>query len=436
MGNGLPEKRRRAGIVAAIAVMLTSAALPLMGASKTTSSRPVKPAVKAPATKPAPVATQNKGNPLLPPAVSLEGFYADLSLVAKIPGIAPAGFEPLYSAADWQAFREKFGAEADGVTKLKSSGQIAFAQKLIDAATGPEASAASSGQQRLLLVRAVAIAYRSKEGFPTANKAVEAYFAIMDKKSPTQVGALWTISNTMSRTSVTPKPDRIRYDAIAARANMQLSLVLLDADQIDAAQAMIHQVAYHEGWLKSDPYTRSLIAQVRTEVKQQAAMMDYLATQYQPAIHNDVTALTAVYLYGRYVKQNLSLVADLPSRVPDSTLDILARKLDAAARGDMDAAFAAAESLRLTAAVLSDPHLRSRTLYAAMQLYDAYVAAPSTEKNRVQRTLARINREAVVSDGARKAHSVDPFAPPPPPATVPAVPAAPAAPAALGMAEP
>jgi len=162
--------------------------------------------------------------------------------------------------------------------------------------------------------------------------------------------------------------------------------------------------------------------------------MDYLATQYQPAIHNEVGALTAVYLYGRYVKQNISLVADLPGRVPESTLAILSRKLESASRGDMDAAFGAAESLRVTAMAMPDAHIRSRTLYAAMQLYDAYMANPATEKNRVQRTLARINREAVVSDGARRANPVDPFAPPPPPAPTSApVPSRVIEPAALGV---
>jgi hypothetical protein len=100
--------------------------------------------------------------------------------------------------------------------------------------------------------------------------------------------------------------------------------------------------------------------------------------------------------------------------------------------------FTAAESLRLTAAALPDAHLKSRTLYAAMQLYDAYMASPATEKNRVQRTLARINREGVVADGARKPHAIDPFATPPAasapaPTHTPAThPASATSPAALG----
>ncbi|HVT83368.1 MAG TPA: hypothetical protein VHM90_22195 [Phycisphaerae bacterium] len=444
MGHGLPNKRW-AGFLAA-GVMGLGMALPLPGASRPLATRP---AASHPATVAAHSATRPAGraavsgtahpaspsapalvrtNPLLPPAIGLDGFYADTSLIAKLPAMAPLGFEPLYTSQDWVSFRERFGAEADAITHLRSSGQIAFAEKLIEGAN----PAASPGLRRLLLTRAAAIAYRSKEGFPTADKAVQGYFAILDRKSPAQVGALWTLANTMARTSVTPKPDRIRYDGVAARANMQLALLLLDADQIDAAQAMIKQVAYHEGWLKGDAYTRGQIAQVRSLVKQQAGMMEYLATQYQPAIHNDVAALTAVYLYGRYVKQNIALVADLPGRVPESSLALLAQKLDGAAHGNMDATFAAAESLRVTAAAIPDAHIRSRTLYAAMQLYDAYMASPSTEKNRIQRTLARINREAVVSDGARRGNPIDPFAPAPATTTAPGAPLRPVEPAALG----
>jgi len=66
-----------------------------------------------------------------------------------------------------------------------------------------------------------------------------------------------------------------------------------------------------------------------------------------------------------------------------------------------------------------------------MQLYDAYLAAPQTERDRVQRTLALIAREGVVSDGARKGITIDVFAPPPAPANAPQPPAVPAHPPVL-----
>jgi hypothetical protein len=363
-----------------------------------------------------------KRNPLLPLSVAIENFYVDLSLSPKeAPPMLPAGFESLLRATDWETYRTRFGAEADGVARLRSSGRNAFAARLIEAAApGPERSAFSPALQRYLLVRAAAIAYRSGDGFPTADKAVTDYLYLMDKHSAAQVGALWSMANAISRTSMTPKADRIRYDGIAARANMQLALLMLEADQINSAQAITKQIAYHEGWLKDDPATRAQIARVRTEVRQAAAMMDYLATQYEPAIHNDVPALTAIYLYGRYVKGSAALVADLPGRVPGSPLAVMARSLDAAARGDVASAFTAAEALRVAAANMPDACIRARALYAAMQLYDIYLASPESERDRVNRTLARIAREAVVADGARKRGSIDPFASPMPTATAPA----------------
>jgi hypothetical protein len=384
---------------------------------------------------------------MLPVPIAIDGFFLDLTLSPVVAPTTPAGYEPLLTPGEWKTYRERYGNEADNLTRQRTSGQIAFAAKLIAAAeyvpAGPELTADSQNLRRYLLLRAAAIAYRSREGFPTADKALQAYLGLMDKNSPAQVGALWTLSNQVSRLSVTPKPDRIRYDDVAAKANMQLALLMLEYDQIEAAQAIIKQAAYHEGWLKSDPTTRAKIGRVRTEVHQTATMMDYLATQYRPAIRNDVTALTTVYLYGRYVKGNLAVVADLPGRVPGSSLAQLARALDAAGQGDVEAAFTAAEGLRLTAMHIPDSIIRARALYAALQLYDKYMAAPETQRTRINRTLARIAREGVVSDGARKAGSIDPFAPPPlppppPTATAPApapaptsTPAHPAQPAEL-----
>jgi hypothetical protein len=258
-------------------------------------------------------------------------------------------------------------------------------------------------------MRAAAIAYRNKDGYATADKAVAGYMKGMDRKSATQVGALWTIANAMSRMAVTPKPERIRYDGIAARANMQLCLILLEADQVEAAQGMIRQIAYHEGWLKNDAATRGMIAQVRARVKATDAMMDYLATQYQPAIRNDVGALTAVYLYGRYVKGNEGIVADLPGRVPGSSLTQLASSIDAAGR-DPVMAFAAAENLRVVAGNVPEGLLRQRTLYAALVEYRAFLTSPATERDRIRRTLARMSLEQLVADGARGPAAIDPFA--------------------------
>ena len=404
------------------------AAGPAWGEKSTSKTTRVTTPAKAPP-NPVPAAPAAKTNPLLPPQIAAEGFYIDLSLVQKAAATTPEGFSPLYTAEEWGAFRERFGMEADGLARQKLSGQLAFAEKLIGAATAPEMGSSGKitpGLQRLLLLRAAAIAYRTREGFPIADKAVTAYLGMMDKKASAQVGALWTIANQISRMAATPKPERIRYDAIAAKANMQLALLLLEADQVDAAQSITRQIAYHEGWLKSDPETRGKIAQVRAHVKATGAMMEYLATQYQPALRSEESALLVIYLYGRYVKAEPAIVADLPARVPGSRLAQLAAELDIAERGDMGQAFAAAEQLRAIAAGVPDTVIRQRTLYAALKLYDAFLASPQTERDRIHRTLALMAREGVVADGANKALAIDPFAEaaaPAAPAVRPAVPA-------------
>ncbi len=401
------------------------------GVSKATSLHP--PTAAAPEAAPVPT------NPLLPAQIPLQAFFPDLSTLDKQPASAPVGFAPLYKPEEWQTYRNQYGAEADSNNKQKSSGQLAFAQKLIDAAAAPvagKAPATPSGLHRLLLLRAAAIAYRTREGFTTADKAVAAFLAGMDKTSPAQVGALWTLANAMARTSVTPKPERIRYDGIAAKANMQLALLLLDADQVDAAQAIIKQIGYHEGWIKSDKSadgdaTRGRIAQVRARVTQVAKMMDYLATQYGPAIHNDPNALMVVYLYGRFVKNDPSIVADLPGRVPNSPFAILAASIDAAVHNPA-AGFAAAENLRVAATILPDGLIKQRTLYASLQNYREFLNAPQTERDRIHRTLARMSVEAVIADGAHGPTLIDPFAAPVPPATVPSLDTEPAT---MGMAD-
>jgi hypothetical protein len=388
-----------AGVVAAMA------AGGALGATPSHGKKSVPPPV---------VAMPVTGNPLLPPAIPVEQFFFDLTLVAKAPAVTPGGLEPVYSAEDWSAYRARFGAEADGLTKLKSSGLIAFSNKLI-AAAGE--AGVSPGLQRLLLLRAAIDCYRTREGFTTANKAVTGYEKIFDMHSAMQVGALWTIANAMSRSITTPRADRIHYSAIAARADMQLTLILLDHDQLAAAQSLVKLVAYHEGWVHTsgataaDKVVHGQIAQVRALVRQTTTTLDYLATQYEPAINGDDPALMAIYLYGRYVKGKPAIVADLPGRKPSSPLAKLAASL-AAAEHDPEAMYDAAETLRIVASTLPEGVLKQRTLYAALQNYRGFIAAPQTERDRVKRTLARMAIESVIADGARGPTALlNPFAP-------------------------
>ncbi|MCL2645772.1 MAG: hypothetical protein FWD61_02065 [Phycisphaerales bacterium] len=395
-----------AGILAGSAVAAPRATNSRSARSSSSSPPPVAPA---------------RGNPLLPPPIAVEGFFPEMTLVQKRPMTPPpasAGFEALYTSEDWDAYKARFGAAAEELPRKRASGQIEFANTLIDAADVKLHPELSPGLRRLLLLRAAAISYRSAAGYPTANKAMSEYQQLMDLKSPAQVGALWTMANAMSRISVTPRADRIRYSGIAAQANMQFALLMLEADQIDAAQSMVKLLGYHEGWLKSNTYLRGLITQTRTIVRQSATMMDYLSTQYRPAIAGDDDALMRLYLYGRFVKNDPTLVADFPSRKPTSAMAQLADQLQTAER-DVTANFAIAELLRTVAASLPDGMLKQRTLYAALERYRTFIRSPETQRERVKRTLALMAIEAAVSDGARPGVTIQPFASPPPPPASP-----------------
>jgi hypothetical protein len=341
--------------------------------------------------------------------VAAEALMPEMGSVQKGPMAGVAGFEPIYTEGEWAAYRGMFGAEADAIGRKKSSGVAELAGRMIAAGDG-EAKRADGrkGLARLLYLRAAAVCYRNRDGFPTANRAVEGYRGVMDIHQPLQVAGLWAMTNVMSKMAVTPKPERIRYSGIAARANMQLALLLLDADQIEAAEGMIRQIGYHEGWLKGQGQVRAQIAAVRAQVKQTAGLLEQLGELYGPAVKGDDSALMQIYLYGRYVKGKPELVADLPGRKPGSPMAQLAGAIGAAEK-DPAAAFTAAEMLKGVASTMPDGVLKQRTLWAALGYYKAYVKDPATERERVKRTLARMSIEAVIGDGARAAHAVKPM---------------------------
>lgn len=357
------------------------------------------------------VVALSPNNPLLPPQVAADALMPELSVLQKMPMVAPTGFEPIYRGDDWATYRQEFGEEADNVGRKKSSGIAEFATRLIAAADAQAADGKDGrlGLARLLYLRAVGLTYRNRDGFVVANKAVEGYQRVMDTKAPLQVAGLWTMTNQMSKMAVTPKPERIRYSGIAARANMQLALLLLDRDQIDAAEGLMRQIGYHEGWLKGDTKTRSEIAAVRVQVKQTAGLLADLGRKYEPAVRGDDAALMEIYLYGRYVKGKPELVADLPGRKPASAMAQLAGAI-AAAQNHVDADFTAAEMLKNVGESMPDGVLKRRTLWAALGYYKTYIKDPSTERERIKRTLARMAIEAVIGDGAQGPHAIDPMA--------------------------
>lgn len=364
-----------------------------------------------PARTPTPAAEPRRfANPLLPDQVSIAGLFPEMTSQQKAPSAGVPGFSPLYTAEDWEVYRSRFGAEADGLVRKKSSAYAELAGKFIATA---EESSDRPGLQRLLLVRAVALCYRNRDGYTQAGKALAAYQRCADLSVPAQVAALFTLSDTLSRYSTTPRPERIKCSAIAAKANMQLALQLVELGQLDAARSLIKKITYHEGYVRSDAHLRARIAQVRGLVNSTGTMMEYLYDQYQAVVtKNDEAAALRLYLYARFVRHTPTIIGELHQRSSATAIQSLASAL---AQADRDAAqaFAAGDLLRNVAAELPDGVIKSRTLYAAQRYYRAFLHEPSTETQRVKRTLAQMAVQAVAADGARPAPTIRPFEEPP-----------------------
>ena len=392
------------------------------------------------------------GNPLLPGQVDLAGFWVDLGAVQKAPTVAPAGFVALYSPADWAVYNEKFGTEAAALGKLRSSGQLEFARKLIAAA---KAEPRRDGLKRLLLARAAAIAYRHREGTPVAAEAIGEYQKVMDLTVPADVAGLWTLADAMTRYATTPKVDRLKFSNLAAKANVQLTMLLLEAGQIDGALKVSKMINRHEVAVRHDDRLRPLAGQTKALVSQTVEMMQDLGEKWnllaKVGTDGGVTggdtgkenaAALSIYLYARFVKPQPELMNEvLMSRGVMGGVAGGAGTGKAAGQGgavgavgqlhkilelaktDPVANYAAGEALKQIAegGGLAEGLLKHRVMAAAWQYYRAFYESPANETLRVKRTLAGIAMQALLVDGARGTPVIRPFEEPPAPAaTVPA----------------
>ena len=363
-------------------------------------------------------------NPLLPTQIDAAALIPELPLLQKMPTMAPAGFLPLYSDADWAGFRGKFGEEADAVGAKKASLQLDLAQRMFDAALStPE----RTGINRLVMLRVVAIAYRNKDGSTLVAKAIDAYQTAMDRNLPTHVAGLWQMADIVARYSATPRELRPKYSLLAAKANVQLAMLLLDGGQVQAAQGIIKMLGRHEAALKLDPPFKAQAANARALVGQTIIMMDEMAAQIAALQKGDANAPMRLYLYGRFAARPplpadggispAEIVQKIVERDPGSSAAAMDQAINKA-NADVLAAFDAAEMLKAAAAGLGEGILKHRVLAAARDGYTAFLASPLTDSERVKRTLARIAREAVVSDGASAQPRIRPLEAPP--ATQPA----------------
>jgi len=373
----------------------------------------------APEGPPARQETGSQGNPLLPPPLAVEALWPDLAMAAKAPGAVPDGLTPTFTADDWAAYRQQFGSAADDVLRKRASQVAEFAQELIGAAAKTE----QPGLRRLLLIRATVLTYRATSGNPTAQKALAAYREAIDLNAPAQVAALFTLSDGLARQIATPKAQRPQFSALAAQANIQLCMLLLESNQVAAAQSVVKLLGRHEGALRADKALHEMALQVRALVSQTAAMFETLHTAYDQLARGDDSGALPLYIYGRLVKLNPAAAHALATHRNNAA----ARELDARfaqVPQDPGANYPLAESLKKLAPTLPEGILRQRTLFAALQAYRAFLAAPQTQGQRVERTLSRMAMQAAAGDGAAPNPVIRPFEKPPA-TTAPAGPAGP-----------
>jgi hypothetical protein len=115
-----------------------------------------------------------------------------------------------------------------------------------------------------------------------------------------------------------------------------------------------------------------------------------------------------LYLYARFARPEPGLVRALLNRKGQNAVASLDAIL-AQAEKDPMVLFTAGEALKNAAANLPEGVLKHRTLYAAWRYYSAFLESPATEHERVNRTLAGIAKQAVISDGAHAAPVLKPF---------------------------
>jgi hypothetical protein len=360
-------------------------------------------------TPPSPIviAPAAAANPLLPKQVDMTALFPPMLPTQNDPVLAPNGITPLYTKEDWTAYTKIVTQESASSGQRRITAGNELAARLIAAAeveTHP-------GVRRLLLVRAVAMTYRNRDGWNQAGKALASFQRTMDYNNAAQLAALWTMTDTLSKYSTTPKAQRIECSAIAAKANIQLSLMMLDWGQLDAAQLLIKKATYHEGWLKNDARIRAQIAAARGTINSTASMMEYLRGQYDAVVKNrDEHAAYQLFLYARFARYSPGIVADLQTRRSAREIQSLSQMLAEADAGKNPlAAFTAADTLRQSASNLPEGMLRHRVMYAAMHYYRLFMRDPATETERVKRTLAQIQIQNLAADGARGPTNIRPF---------------------------
>ncbi len=346
-------------------------------------------------------------NPLLPPAISVSDLWPDLSLNQSVPSIAPGRFEPLYSLADWHSYEKQFAPRILAAMQQRVSDKIAIASKLLEQAKRLR----HPGLARLLSIKAFALTYQSRAGSPTAQQALAEYMTHVAPDNIVQLGPIWTMSQLLAYLGATPPQDREHYAALAERADVQLTMMLLRYAQVAAAARTVRLLVIEETLpVRRNPVLMGQISNTRALVSQTVTMMDYLDAQYHRLITGDVSAATSIYLYALVIENEplvrRQIVARWPAAVPAQI-----QKFLASASGNPHADYDAARLLQQAGSALPWGILHDRTLYASLLHYRAFLKNPATRYDRISRTLAKIAVEHLLEQGARPQPNIAPLTP-------------------------
>lgn len=335
-------------------------------------------------------------NPLLPKRIGLSQLWPDMSLTQQTPIHSPRGWRPVYSADDWREFRQQFGARQDNIIRLRLSARIQLAQDMLAAAH----KAKNSGLKRLLSLRTFALTFRYHVGSPLAQKALSLYLRHIHFNNLVQVAPVWTMANYLAFLRATPVASRRRSAFLAEAANVQLTMLLLNAGQVeDAARVVRHLVIHETRAVRADHPLISAMGTVRVLVSQTRVMMDFLAGEYRNMAMNASSAMN-VYLYTRYIRAVPNVRAWLENRWRAGAIGQLRREL-LDCKNHIQSQFAAGRDLAAAADPLPPGILRDRVLFAALVHYRAFMNSTATRWDRVDRTLAKIAIQHLIEQGAR-----------------------------------
>jgi hypothetical protein len=375
-----------------------------------------------PTTRPAVVNAVKPLNPLLPKQIAPEQLSADLGMAGTTAPLWPAGITPSFTAEDWQTYRTNYGPAVDAVLRQRSTQVIAQANLLLDATQQPEHT---PGLRRLLCQRAIALTYRTRGGYEVAARGVLALQSFSDTQSISQMLTLWAAANGISQQAVTPKPQRPAFGLLAAKANVQLCVLLVHEGQLDAANYYVRVLQRYDYWARQDEYTRGCMSQARALASQTATALTQGAEWYEKIRKGDESGAEPLYLLARFGWPMPNLVMELSQRHRQDRANTLHEAIETGLTNP-GKALETAKLLQGAAGQLPEGMLRSRVLFASAHFYRLFLNAPQTQELRVERTLARLGLQAVISDGARPAAVIRPFAPPPTtaPASQPHVPVA------------